>query len=154
MAITKIWNIAKSKDGNLSNSLHRSLLYIVNPVKTDGGVLVGGINVMPDAELAYEQMCETKQTFGKELGRQGYHVVLSCPVGEGDPQTMYQLTQEFIEEYMGDRYEALFAVHVDKGHLHSHQGAELKAAPGDQGAGRVQSVLRDGTGLPVCGQGK
>lgn len=39
---------------------------------------------MPDAELAYEQMCETKQTFGKELGRQGYHVVLSCPVGEGD----------------------------------------------------------------------
>lgn len=120
MAITKIWNIAKSKDGNLSNSLHRSLLYIVNPVKTDGGVLVGGVNVMPDAELAYEQMCETKQTFGKELGRQGYHVVLSCPVGEGDPQTMYQLTQEFIEEYLGDRYEALFAVHVDKGHLHSH----------------------------------
>lgn len=120
MAITKIWNIAKSKDGNLSNSLHRSLLYIVNPVKTDGGVLVGGVNVMPDAELAYEQMCETKQIFGKELGRQGYHVVLSCPVGEGDPQTMYQLTQEFIEEYLGDRYEALFAVYVDKGHLHSH----------------------------------
>lgn len=120
MAITKIWNIAKSKDGNLSNSLHRSLLYIVNPVKTDGGVLVGGVNVMPDAELAYEQMCETKQIFGKELGRQGYHAVLSCPVGEGDPQTMYQLTQEFIEEYLGDRYEALFAVHVDKGHLHSH----------------------------------
>lgn len=120
MAITKIWNIAKSKDGNLSNSLHRSLLYIVNPVKTDGGGLVGGVNVMPDAELAYEQMCETKQIFGKELGRQGYHVVLSCPVGEGDPQTMYQLTREFIEEYLGDRYEALFAVHVDKGHLHSH----------------------------------
>ena len=120
MAITKIWNIAKSKDGNLSNSLHRSLLYIVNPVKTDGGVLVGGVNVMPDAELAYEQMCETKQIFGKELGRQGYHVVLSCPVGEGDPQTMYQLTQEFIEEYLKDRYEALFAAHMDKGHLHSH----------------------------------
>ena len=75
---------------------------------------------MPDAELAYGQMCETKQTFGKELGRQGYHVVLSCPVGEGDPQTMYQLTQEFIEEYLGNRYEALFAVHVDKGHLHSY----------------------------------
>lgn len=41
-------------------------------------------------------------------------------MGEGDPQTMYQLTQEFIEEYLKDRYEALFAVHVDKGHLHSH----------------------------------
>lgn len=105
MAITKIWNIAKSKDGNLSNSLHRSLLYIVNPAKTDGGVLVGGVNVMPDAELAYEQMCETKQIFGKELGRQGYHVVLSCPVGEGDPQTMYQsyLRLEFEPETNKDR---------------------------------------------------
>lgn len=33
---------------------------------------------------------------------------------------MYQLTQEFIEEYLKDRYEALFAAHMDKGHLHSH----------------------------------
>ena len=87
MAMIKIWNIAKSKDGNLSNSLHRSLLCIVNPVKTDGGVLVGGVNVMPDAELAYEQMCETKQIFRKELGWQGYRVVLSCPVGGGGDLT-------------------------------------------------------------------
>lgn len=46
-----------------------------------------------------------KQTFGKELGRQGYHVVLSCPVGEGDPQTMYQsyLRLEFEPETNKDR---------------------------------------------------
>ena len=46
-----------------------------------------------------------KQTFGKELGRQGYHVVLSCPVGEGDPQTMYQsyLRLEFELETNKDR---------------------------------------------------
>lgn len=46
-----------------------------------------------------------KQTFGKELGRQGYHVVLSCPAGEGDPQTMYQsyLRLEFEPETNKDR---------------------------------------------------
>lgn len=46
-----------------------------------------------------------KQTFGKELGRQGYHVVLSCPVGEGDPQNMYQsyLRLEFEPETNKDR---------------------------------------------------
>lgn len=46
-----------------------------------------------------------KLTFGKELGRQGYHVVLSCPVGEGDPQTMYQsyLRLEFEPETNKDR---------------------------------------------------
>jgi hypothetical protein len=120
MAITKIWNIAKSRKGDLSGSLARSLQYIVNPEKTEGGLLVGGVNCFPDAEAAYQQMCGTKRLFGKELGRQGYHVVLSCPVGEGNPQTMYHLTEEFIHEFLGDRYEALFAVHVDRGHLHSH----------------------------------
>ena len=46
-----------------------------------------------------------KQTFGQELGRQGYHVVLSCPVGEGDPQNMYQsyLRLEFEPETNKDR---------------------------------------------------
>lgn len=120
MAITKIWNIPKSKKGNMSSSLRRSLEYIVNPEKTEGGLLVGSVNCLPDAEAAYIQMCETKRIFGKELGRQGYHIVLSCPIGEGDPQTMYEITEEFIHEFLGDRYEVLFAVHVDKGHLHSH----------------------------------
>lgn len=120
MAITKIWNIPKSKNGNMSSSLYRSLVYIVNPEKTKGGVLVGGINCIPDVGLAYEQMCATKKIFGKELGRQGYHIVLSCPKEEGNPEDMYEMTKEFIQRFLGDRYEALFAVHTDKGHLHSH----------------------------------
>ena len=82
MAITKIWYIQKSQDGDLSGSLKRSLQYIVNPVKTDNGLLVGGVNCPADAMLAYQQMCETKQYFGKELGRQGYHVILSLDKGE------------------------------------------------------------------------
>lgn len=120
MAITKIWYIQKSQDGDLSGSLKRSLQYIVNPVKTDNGLLVGGVNCPADAMLAYQQMCETKQYFGKELGRQGYHVILSLDKGEGNPQTMYELTEEFIQAFLGDSYEAVFAVHTDKEHLHSH----------------------------------
>lgn len=120
MAITKIWYIQKSQDGDLSGSLKRSLQYIVNPVKTDHGLLVGGVNCPADAMLAYQQMCETKQYFGKELGRQGYHVILSLDKGEGNPQTMYELTEEFIQAFLGDSYEAVFAVHTDKEHLHSH----------------------------------
>lgn len=120
MAITKIWYIQKSQDGDLSGSLKRSLQYIVNPVKTDNGLLVGGVNCPADATLAYQQMCETKQYFGKELGRQGYHVILSLDKGEGNPQTMYELTGEFIQAFLGDSYEVVFAVHTDKEHLHSH----------------------------------
>ena len=41
MAITKIWNIAKSKDGNLSNSLHR-FLFIYRKSGKDGWRCISG----------------------------------------------------------------------------------------------------------------
>lgn len=120
MAITKIWNIQPSMWGTMASSLRRSLFYIANFAKTENGMLVGGVNCLPDAEAAYEQMVYTKQMEGKELGRQGYHVVIAFPKGECDANTCYQITEEFIHEFLGNRYEALFAVHNDKDHIHSH----------------------------------
>ena len=41
-------------------ALHKSnlgcLIYITNPNKTDGGLLVSGINCSPDANLAHNEM--------------------------------------------------------------------------------------------------
>lgn len=33
---------------------------------------------------------------------------------------MYDIVQRFAEEFLGGEYEAVFAVHTDKDHLHSH----------------------------------
>ncbi|MBQ4058260.1 MAG: hypothetical protein IJD40_04940 [Lachnospiraceae bacterium] len=33
--------------------------------------------------MVFEQMCQTKQLYGKVGGRQGYHFVLSLAPGEG-----------------------------------------------------------------------
>lgn len=118
MAITKIMYMKAGKTGNVAAHLKHSLEYICNEAKTENGSLVGGINCLPD--YAYEQMIGTKEMFGKTGGRQGYHFIISLKPGEGTAEQMYDIAKRFAEEFLGGEYEAVFAVHTDKDHLHSH----------------------------------
>ena len=118
MAITKIMNIGAGKKGKITNHLKNALDYIMNEEKTEGGVLVGGWNCVP--KLAFEQMVGTKELYGKTGGRQGYHIVISCPPGEGSPEQLLELMKEFAQEFLGDDYEAVYSVHSDKEHCHGH----------------------------------
>lgn len=65
MAITKIQCLNEAHTGNPAAHLRNALLYIQNPEKTEGNVLVGSINCLPDT--AFEQMMDTKVTFGKPI---------------------------------------------------------------------------------------
>jgi len=118
MAITKIINIGFSKKGNITRHLANALEYIQNGEKTESGILVGSINCLPDTAL--EQMLETKRFFGKEGGRQGYHLIISLVPGEGSPEIAYEIIQKFAEKFLGDAYEGVYAVHADKEHTHAH----------------------------------
>lgn len=118
MAITKIMNIGAGKKGKITNHLKNALDYIMNEAKTESGVLVGGWNCVP--KLAFEQMVGTKELYGKTGGRQGYHIVISCPPEEGTPEQLLELMKEFAQEFLGDDYEAVYSVHVDKEHNHGH----------------------------------
>ena len=118
MAITKIMNIGAGKKGKITNHLKNALDYIMNEAKTESGVLVGGWNCIPN--LAFEQMVGTKELYGKTGGRQGYHIVISCPPEEGTPEQLLELMKEFAQEFLGDDYEAVYSVHVDKEHNHGH----------------------------------
>ncbi len=118
MAITKIMNIGAGKKGKITNHLKNALDYIMNEAKTESGVLVGGWNCVP--KLAFEQMVGTKELYGKTGGRQGYHIVISCPPGEGTPEQLLELMKEFAQEFLGEDYEAVYSVHSDKEHCHGH----------------------------------
>ena len=118
MAITKIMNIGSGKKGKITNHLKNALDYIMNDAKAESGVLVGGWNCVPN--LAFEQMVGTKELYGKTGGRQGYHIVISCPPEEGTPEQLLELMKEFAQEFLGDDYEAVYSVHVDKEHCHGH----------------------------------
>lgn len=119
MAITKILNIKESKGRNPASHLENALQYIQNPDKTEECVLVGSINCLPDT--AFEQMVETKNIFQKTGNRQGYHVIISFSPEEKvtAEQAMYVL-EHFAKDVLGDDYEAVFAVHTDREHMHGH----------------------------------
>ena len=119
MAITKILNIMESEGRNPTTHLKNALEYIQNPDKTEECVLVGGINCLPDT--AFEQMEETKNIFHKTSKRQGYHVIISFSPEEKvtAEQAMYVL-EHFAKDVLGDDYEAVYAVHTDREHMHGH----------------------------------
>ena len=119
MAITKILNIKESEGRNPASHLKNALEYIQNPDKTEECVLVGGINCLPDT--AFEQMKETKNIFHKTGKRQGYHVIISFSPEEKvtAEQAMYVL-EHFAKDVLGDDYEAVYAVHTDREHMHGH----------------------------------
>ena len=119
MAITKILNIKESEGRNPASHLKNALEYIQNPNKTEECVLVGGINCLPDT--AFEQMEETKNIFHKTGKRQGYHVIISFSPEEKvtAEQALYVL-EHFAKDVLGDDYEAVYAVHTDREHMHGH----------------------------------
>ena len=119
MAITKILNIKESEGRNPASHLKNALEYIQNLDKTEECVLVGGINCLPDT--AFEQMKETKNIFHKTGKRQGYHVIISFSPEEKVTveQAMYVL-EHFAKDVLGDDYEAVYAVHTDREHMHGH----------------------------------
>jgi hypothetical protein len=106
------------KNRNPAQHLQNALEYIQNPDKTEKLFLVGSVNCLP--ETAFDQMMDTKKLFQKTNKRQGYHIVLSLKPGEGTPEIAFDMARRFTEEFLGDRYEAVFAVHIDKDHIHSH----------------------------------
>ena len=99
--------------------MKNALEYIQNPDKTEECVLVGGTNCLPDT--AFEQMEETKNIFNKTGKRQGYHVIISFSPEEKvtAEQAMYVL-EHFAKDVLGDDYEAVYAVHTDREHMHGH----------------------------------
>jgi len=112
-------NIMESEGRNPASHLKNALEYIQNPDKTEECVLVGGINCLPDT--AFEQMEETKNIFHKTGKRQGYHVIISFSPEEKvtAEQAMYVL-EHFAKAVLGDDYEAVYAVHTDREHMHGH----------------------------------
>ena len=79
---------------------------------------MGSINCLP--ETAFEQMMDTKMTFGKMDKRQGYHIIISFVPRETTEEIAFDIVERFAKEYLKDEYEAVYAVHNDKDHMHAH----------------------------------
>lgn len=118
MAITKIMTIKSCGDGFPGRHLKQAIDYIINPEKTQELRYVGGVNCQP--QEAFVQMKATKRKFGKMDKRQGYHFVISFEEEDVEPSVAYDITTRFVEEFLGEEYEAVYAVHDDTLHRHGH----------------------------------
>lgn len=118
MAVSKILNMKDSGSSYHGQHLKHSIDYVLNPEKTEGNRLVGAVNCLPDR--AFEQMRRTKRLFNKEDKRQGYHFIISFKEGEASPDIAFKITEKFVQEYIGDRFEAVYVVHTNTEHIHSH----------------------------------
>ena len=118
MAITKILHMKSGNGGANSKHLARCLNYVLNPEKTQNGRLVGAVNCQADKAL--DQFRETKRLYGKTDKRQGYHIIISFKENEATPETAFEITRRFTEQYLGRHYEAVYSVHDNTDHIHSH----------------------------------
>ena len=112
MATTKIWP---------TNRLDKALKYVMNPDKTENGRWISTVNAINDSpENIYQDMLFTKKRFGKESGRQGYHMEQSFAPGEVAPFQAHQIGVELAEQLYGEDFEVVVTTHVDKSHIHNH----------------------------------
>lgn len=98
--------------------LDTRIAYILDPTKTQDGLYTGGVNTTPPS--AYRDMQQTKQRYGKEDGRLGYHAIQSFAPGEITPAEAIQIGRELIQRYLHRHYEVVYAVHTDHDHVHLH----------------------------------
>ena len=118
MAITKILYIGDCGTSYHGKHLKQSIDYILKDAKTGGGRWVSAVNCQPG--YAYEQMMGTKELFHKTDKRQGYHIIISFEEGEVTPDQAFRIVGEFVDEYLGKGYEAVYVIHDNTAHVHGH----------------------------------
>lgn len=118
MAITKILHMKQAKSGYMAKHLANGLKYIMDPDKTEGGGYVSGSNCIP--ENALSRMLDTKRHFGKLDKRQGYHFIISFEEEDMTEETAFEVVGQFVKEYLGPDFEAVYAIHNDTDHIHGH----------------------------------
>lgn len=69
---------------------------------------------------AFRQMCHIKQIWHQTEGRQCRHFILSF--GSHEPLTYQEVVNVGyqVASYYASRYQIVFAVHLDTGHVHLH----------------------------------
>lgn len=118
MAITKILYMKDCGNHDPGKHLRQAIDYILVPEKTGEELYVSGVNCQ--VPYAYGQMKATKVQFGKTDKRQGYHIIISFEEGEVDAHTAFEIVGKFVDEYLKDEYQAVYAVHDNTAHIHGH----------------------------------
>ena len=126
MATTRIMPMHMNHGKTLLQSLAARTDYVMNPDKTDGGVLISSYECDPTS--AEVDFLLSKQQYQMITGRQpkhgkdviAYHVRQSFYPGEITPKEANRIGYELAMQFTGGRHQFIVATHIDKAHVHNH----------------------------------
>lgn len=124
MAATRIMSIHINKGKTARQSIAARLDYIMNPKKTDGGILVSTYACSP--ETAADEFMLFRQEYQANTGRTqeneviGYHVRQAFKPGEITPEEANEIGKELASRMTDDQFAYVVATHIDKHHIHNH----------------------------------
>ena len=124
MAATRIMSIHVNKGKTPRQCVSAQLKYIMNPEKTNGGLLISSHACVPESAinefLLYRQ--EYQANTGREHSREVllYHVRQAFKPGEVTPEEANEIGKELASRLTSDQFAYVVATHIDKQHVHNH----------------------------------
>lgn len=124
MGTTSLWAIHERLDrvldyaSNEEKTMETVLKYAKDENKTEQKEYVSCINC--SSVGPFKSMMRTKEIFHTESKILGYHGYQSFKIGEGTAEQIHEIGILTAKELWGERFEVVFATHLDKGHLHNH----------------------------------
>lgn len=114
MPITKRLRVHQAAKG-----MQRCLDYVMKDSKTDGGMLVNGLNCNP--EMAVFEFKQNNNQFDKlDDDLSCYHIVQSFDFRDNiSPKEVNEIGIELCKKLYPD-FQCVVATHIDRGHLHNH----------------------------------
>ncbi len=124
MATTTIISIHVNKGKTPRQCVSAQLDYIMNPEKTDGGMLISSYACSP--ETAADEFMLYRQEYLMNTGREienevlAYHVRQAFKPGEVTPEEANAIGKELASRLTDDQFSYVVATHIDKHHVHNH----------------------------------
>ena len=124
MAATRIMSIHINKGKTAKQCIGERLDYIMNPKKTDGGILVSTYACSP--ETAADEFMLFRQEYQQNTGRTqeneviGYHVRQAFKPEEITPEEANEIGKELASRMTDGQFAYVVATHIDKHHIHNH----------------------------------
>ena len=124
MATTNIISIHVGKGKTAYQSLKERLDYIMNPEKTDGGLLISSHACSP--ETAADEFMLYRQEYLNTTGRKrkdevlAYHVRQAFKPGEITREKANEIGKKLAERLTDKQHAFVVATHIDKQHIHNH----------------------------------
>ena len=124
MAATRIMSIHINKGKTAKRCIGERLDYIMNPKKTDDGILVSTYACSP--ETAADEFMLFRQEYQQNTGRTqeneviGYHVRQAFKPEEITPEEANEIGKELASRMTDGQFAYVVATHIDKHHIHNH----------------------------------